>query len=184
MDYNPVPQVTTPPRRSASNRHHEQRKIPRKPVPQRRPNSSRSFTQAFAWLSGALLDRESTPTVHEEEQPRSNPLNRHSYRYTSQFDPRMQSGLTLYDPDLQPNHLPKPESSTRSSVVEALNLDWQLPPLSRSFADIDVSSVLNVAIEAQANISPPSPGDSRPPNGGLIAWLQVLGAFFCYFNSW
>lgn len=23
-----------------------------------------------------------------------------------------------------------------------------------------------------------------PPNGGLEAWLQVLGAFFMYFNTW
>jgi hypothetical protein len=22
------------------------------------------------------------------------------------------------------------------------------------------------------------------PNGGLIAWLQVLGAFFLWFNTW
>lgn len=22
------------------------------------------------------------------------------------------------------------------------------------------------------------------PNGGLLAWLQVLGAFFLFFNSW
>jgi hypothetical protein len=183
MEYNQIPQPAAPPRRSASTRRHGQRKIPRKPVPQRRPNSSRSFTQAFSWLSGALLDRDSTPTVQEEEQPQSNHLNRHSYRYTSQFDPRMESGLTLYDPDLQPMRLPKPDTSARSSVVDALNLDWQLPPLSRTITDIDVSSVLNVAIEAQANLSP-SPGDAPPPNGGLVAWLQVLGAFFCYFNSW
>lgn len=23
-----------------------------------------------------------------------------------------------------------------------------------------------------------------PPNGGLKAWIQVLGAFFLYFNTW
>lgn len=23
-----------------------------------------------------------------------------------------------------------------------------------------------------------------PPNGGSIAWLQVLGGFFVYFNTW
>ena len=22
------------------------------------------------------------------------------------------------------------------------------------------------------------------PNGGLIAWLQVLGSFFIFFNTW
>lgn len=25
---------------------------------------------------------------------------------------------------------------------------------------------------------------SSVPNGGLLAWLQVLGAFFLFFNSW
>lgn len=25
---------------------------------------------------------------------------------------------------------------------------------------------------------------SEPPNGGLLAWLQVLGAFFLWFNTW
>lgn len=23
-----------------------------------------------------------------------------------------------------------------------------------------------------------------PPNGGLKAWVQILGAFFLYFNTW
>jgi hypothetical protein len=23
-----------------------------------------------------------------------------------------------------------------------------------------------------------------PPNGGAVAWLQVAGAFFLFFNSW
>lgn len=23
-----------------------------------------------------------------------------------------------------------------------------------------------------------------PPNGGSLAWLQVAGAFFLFFNSW
>jgi len=25
---------------------------------------------------------------------------------------------------------------------------------------------------------------SKIPNGGLIAWLQVLGSFLLFFNSW
>jgi hypothetical protein len=40
--------------------------------------------------------------------------------------------------------------------------------------------------------APLEPSKSRPsinnaaamPNGGLTAWLQVLGAFFLFFNSW
>ncbi|EEH34837.2 hypothetical protein PAAG_05884 [Paracoccidioides lutzii Pb01] len=33
---------------------------------------------------------------------------------------------------------------------------------------------------APKKLSPPPP----PPNGGYKAWLQVLGAFFLFFNSW
>lgn len=29
-----------------------------------------------------------------------------------------------------------------------------------------------------------APSVSPPPNGGLNAWLQVVGSFFFYFNSW
>lgn len=167
--------------RYGSVRQHVRRKIPRKPVPQRRPNSSRSFTQAFAWLGGALLDRSGTPAVPEEaEKAHTRQMNRNSYRFTSQFDPRMESGLTMYDPDLQPSRLPKADNSTRSSVVDALNLDWYLQPL--KFEENDARPI-HIAIEAQANLTP-SQGDAPAPNGGLIAWIQVLGAFFCYFNSW
>ena len=30
----------------------------------------------------------------------------------------------------------------------------------------------------------PVPSAANLPNGGLIAWLQVVGAFFLFFNSW
>jgi hypothetical protein len=32
--------------------------------------------------------------------------------------------------------------------------------------------------------SPPPKAPDPPPNGGLVAWLQVLGGFFIFFNSW
>ena len=38
---------------------------------------------------------------------------------------------------------------------------------------------LDAAKEASTS-SPPDP----VPNGGLTAWLQVLGSFFLFFNSW
>jgi hypothetical protein len=31
---------------------------------------------------------------------------------------------------------------------------------------------------------PEKPDDSSPPDGGTVAWLQVAGAFFLFFNSW
>jgi hypothetical protein len=55
-------------------------------------------------------------------------------------------------------------------------------------------STLSVALDAEANITPEDlqrPQDSEkfqdpgpPPNGGLKAWLQVLGSFMLFFNSW
>jgi hypothetical protein len=29
-----------------------------------------------------------------------------------------------------------------------------------------------------------SASERSPPNGGLLAWLQVFGAFFLFMNSW
>jgi hypothetical protein len=55
-------------------------------------------------------------------------------------------------------------------------------------------SVVNEALDAEANITAedlqPPQGSEKfedqgpPPNGGLQAWLQVLGSFFLFFNSW
>ena len=61
----------------------------------------------------------------------------------------------------------------------------------------DTESTFEEALDAQANIEPPVPGDAPigltkeksldpgpPPNGGFAAWLQVAGSFFLFFNSW
>lgn len=40
--------------------------------------------------------------------------------------------------------------------------------------------------KADAAPAPPpqNAGPSPPPNGGLAAWLQVLGGFMLFFNTW
>lgn len=61
-------------------------------------------------------------------------------------------------------------------------------------SDADDSSFANVAssspdIKSEADDSErsedavPTP-DGAPPNGGLVAWLQVVGAFILFMNSW
>ena len=45
------------------------------------------------------------------------------------------------------------------------------------------------AAEAEANIPQQQkpvggPPGGPPPNGGTTAWLQVLGGFFLFFNTW
>ncbi|EHK49605.1 hypothetical protein TRIATDRAFT_50392 [Trichoderma atroviride IMI 206040] len=38
--------------------------------------------------------------------------------------------------------------------------------------------------ESTQSTRPPPKAPDAPPNGGLVAWLQVLGGFFIFFNSW
>jgi hypothetical protein len=52
-------------------------------------------------------------------------------------------------------------------------------------------STLQDAIDAEANITAVTSGGLQkskspgpPPDGGAYAWLQVLGSFFLFFNSW
>jgi hypothetical protein len=50
------------------------------------------------------------------------------------------------------------------------------------------SSQLDATIKAEENeneknITPNAPLLSPPPNGGTMAWLQVLGCFFLWFGS-
>jgi hypothetical protein len=49
------------------------------------------------------------------------------------------------------------------------------------------------AADAEAGLDEKAPGEppkpagppgGPPPNGGLKAWLQVLGGFFLFFNTW
>ena len=50
------------------------------------------------------------------------------------------------------------------------------PPIGLG-ADADADTEKQTASEAADK--PPA-----PPDGGLTAWLQVVGAFFLFFNSW
>ena len=43
---------------------------------------------------------------------------------------------------------------------------------------------LAVAEAKESRPAQPIQGAGPPPNGGIVAWLQVLGAFFIYFNTW
>ena len=72
-----------------------------------------------------------------------------------------------------------PESGGRTREVNVETLDDNKgggeavgPSVARNFTS---------TVEAeQPKKSTPSP----PPDGGLEAWLQVAGSFFCWFNSW
>lgn len=55
--------------------------------------------------------------------------------------------------------------SSSSPVQDPLDLPPMFPPLEGVVAD-------------------KPPAEELPPDGGLDAWLQVLGSFFLFFNSW
>lgn len=67
-------------------------------------------------------------------------------------------------------------------------------PNGASLRRLATGSTLSEALDAEANITPedlqPPQGSDKfedpgpPPNGGLKAWLQVLGSFMLFFNSW
>ena len=68
-----------------------------------------------------------------------------------------------------------------------------LPPVSRVESLLCEATYQEEALDAQANIphlpaiGPTAEKDQSPgppPNGGWYAWLQVLGSFFLFFNSW
>jgi hypothetical protein len=44
-----------------------------------------------------------------------------------------------------------------------------------------VPPLVDVPIEEKANVLPPP---APPPDGGLRAWLQVLGCYLVFFNVW
>jgi hypothetical protein len=65
-----------------------------------------------------------------------------------------------------PAHLDDEPSSSRSEQMQdPLDLPSLAPPL-------------------EAIQDGKLPAELAPPNGGLCAWLHVLGSFFLFFNSW
>ncbi len=66
--------------------------------------------------------------------------------------------------DAEQTHLDD-DSSSNDPGHNALDLPSTVPPL-------------------EATVEKLPPVQEPPPNGGLNAWLQVLGSFFLFFNSW
>lgn len=81
--------------------------------------------------------------------------------------------------------------NTSAETEEGSNLEVRNDAPLRRLA---TGSTLSEALDAEANITPedlqPPQGSDKfedpgpPPNGGLKAWLQVLGSFMLFFNSW
>lgn len=51
------------------------------------------------------------------------------------------------------------------------------------------SASLETVVEPESNVLAPKVEEKEeqpepPPNGGTLAWLQVAGSFFLFFNCW
>jgi hypothetical protein len=65
--------------------------------------------------------------------------------------------------------------------------DPALDKLSIKHPDAEANSAQSSEGEGEKEASPaPPPGHSAPPppNGGLKAWLQVVGSFLLVLNTW
>lgn len=54
----------------------------------------------------------------------------------------------------------------------------------RLIEDKDDEDTDEIRLEPDRSRQPNVNDASKIPNGGLLAWLQVVGAFFLMFNSW
>lgn len=71
------------------------------------------------------------------------------------------------------------EKTTVQLDSEAQHTEASVAPFESSSVEIDDNSIEQSSKQAAA-----SNGTDTIPNGGLQAWLQVLGAFFLWFNAW
>ena len=76
--------------------------------------------------------------------------------------------------------------SSRMGVVPG---EWKVASLV-AIADSTTSNKEGITIVGYANIiqpaiqdPPPSP-PSAPPNGGVLAWMQVAASFCIFFSTW
>lgn len=76
---------------------------------------------------------------------------------------------------------PVEESRTEQDEYQKVEeaIDSTTPAMSADDEKLPKSQEVPVAAPAAT-----PPGMPKQPNGGLDAWLQVLGGFFIYFNTW
>lgn len=53
-----------------------------------------------------------------------------------------------------------------------------------SVAQVKPEISSNSASDLVLELESPATKKDAVPNGGLLAWLQVLGAFFLFLNTW
>ena len=154
----PVPGRSRPPTaRSASYRPDTLRPESHRPE-SRRPESSRSFSAGFAWIGEAILwpTRKPSNRAPKRELPdmRENTLPR---RFTSVYDPRMSSGMTLYDPSVDANRINYTEDKLDSTLhknLAMLDMTWNLPNFKwAQYAESQTRTSIDVVLAEEDNTS-------------------------------
>lgn len=74
---------------------------------------------------------------------------------------------------LEPLRSSPTNSSTMLALEEKKDVNFEVNEVSCDLASSSQSSTLEKGDD-----------DHAVPNGGTLAWLQVLGSFFLWFNTW
>jgi MFS family permease len=75
----------------------------------------------------------------------------------------------------------KPLNSSHDSISHSMS---SLESSSESNVQSDIVESPPTANDEEKNVAVSAPSVGPPPNGGLLAWLQVVAAFLAFFNSW
>lgn len=117
-----------------------------------RPESSRSFSAGFAWISEAILwpqRRASQRSPKKIENPDFSEA-RLPRRFTSIYDPRMQAGLSVYDPALErpaPQYIEEPKvDSTVQKNLAMLDMTWTLPSFKYQYVESQHRTSIDIAL--------------------------------------
>lgn len=79
-----------------------------------------------------------------------------------------------------------PSSHSSQSTLNAHSTNMASDDQEKNVGESDRSAPLdNTSDEVTKDAEPAKPtGPPPPPNGGLVAWLHVLGGFMLFFNTW
>ena len=94
--------------------------------------------------------------------------------------------LPLLDqPDLNLPRIPRQPAGKMMNGEDGSAVSGDFPTRSSSKQTGSTTSAPDKEQRLLAQVTSRSGGqESEPPNGGLQGWLQVLAAFFMFFNSW
>lgn len=93
--------------------------------------------------------------------------------------------MTAAEERSSPEHEQKPDDHSAGSLSADEERALPSADSERHHSPNDENDAREPSL-AEKPAAPPSPGPGPgpPPNGGTQAWLQVLGGFMLFFNTW